>query len=114
MPRPWVVMIAAIEANTARTWVVFFATDPTVVGKVKQGLGLGEVVVPTIDGPVDILLRIGFCNTEVRKIGFRSSGALHWWSFLISPSSGINPSRFFGRKPNSQNDISPSVFPMPM
>jgi methyl-accepting chemotaxis protein len=30
--------VRAIEANTARTWVVFFATDPTVVGKVKQEL----------------------------------------------------------------------------
>ena len=28
--------VRAIEANTARTWVVFFATDPTVVSKVKQ------------------------------------------------------------------------------
>jgi methyl-accepting chemotaxis protein len=28
--------VRAIEANTARTWVVFFATDPAVVGKVKQ------------------------------------------------------------------------------
>jgi methyl-accepting chemotaxis protein len=28
--------VRAIEANTARTWVVFFATDPKVVGKVKQ------------------------------------------------------------------------------
>ena len=28
--------VRAIEANTARTWVVFFATDATVVGKVRQ------------------------------------------------------------------------------
>ena len=28
--------VRAIEANTARTWVVFFATDANVVGKVKQ------------------------------------------------------------------------------
>ena len=28
--------LRAIEANTARNWVVFFASDPTVVGKVKQ------------------------------------------------------------------------------
>ena len=28
--------VRAIEANTARTWVVFFAADPTVVSKVRQ------------------------------------------------------------------------------
>jgi len=28
--------LRAIEANTARTWVVFFASDPAVVAKVKQ------------------------------------------------------------------------------
>ncbi len=28
--------VRAIEANTARTWVVFFAQDPAVVGKVRQ------------------------------------------------------------------------------
>ncbi|CAH0350788.1 methyl-accepting chemotaxis protein [Aquabacterium sp. CECT 9606] len=27
---------SAIESNAARTWVLFFATDPTVVGRVKQ------------------------------------------------------------------------------
>lgn len=57
--------VRAIEANTARTWVVFFAADPTVVGKVKQEMK------DTISAQTERLKRMGVlaaADPEMKRI----------------------------------------------
>ena len=57
--------VRAIEANTARTWVVFFATDPTVVGKVKQEMK------DTVSAQTERLKRMGVlaaADPEMKRV----------------------------------------------